>query len=162
MVKQFTTFESAAFYVAEKRREGFFAEILDEGTGFLYGPIASGGFRVVTSDFAVEDGEDPPIYVPEKNSYVDQIFRYAFVLIIVAGVFGTLGVLLKMYEKTSVKFPPEFFVALFAIGLIPALGIFFGKTIRKLFFIADDSAHKWRVIAKIIIAIIALLTILFC
>lgn len=156
MIKQFASFESAAFYAAQKREEGFYAEILDEGTGFLYGPIASGGFRVVISEFAVEEGEDPPIYVPERSTSVDQIFRYAFVVILGGGVLGILGVLLKMFEKTSVKISPDFFVGLFAIVLVSVLGICIGKAIGTLFSAAADSGHKWQLIAKIIIALLAL------
>lgn len=160
MIKYFASFESAAFYAEKKRAEGFFAEILDEGSGFLYGRIASGGFRVTISEFAAEEGEDPPITIPDKASSVDRIFRYAFVVSLAAGVIAFLGTLLKTFEKTSLNISPDFFVVLLAIVLVAVLGLYISKAIRTLFFVADDSAHKWQLIAKIIIAVIAILMIL--
>jgi hypothetical protein len=160
MIKYFASFENAAFYAEKKRGEGFFAEILDEGAGFLYGPIASGGFRVTISEFAAEEGEDPPLTVPDSASSADRVFRYAFVVSLGAGVLAFLGMLLKKYEKTSLNISPDFFVVLLVTVLIAVLGIYIGKAIRALFFVADDSAHKLKLIAKIIIALIALFMIL--
>jgi len=50
MVHTFATREDAAIFASAMRSDGYFAGILDEDMGAIYGPLAIGGIRVVVSD----------------------------------------------------------------------------------------------------------------
>jgi hypothetical protein len=82
MIQKFGTYEEASFFVEEKRQEGYHAEILNEGTGFLWGPRTVGGFRVQVSD---EPGEFPDAREVDDDSWVTRILRVAFVVILISG-----------------------------------------------------------------------------
>lgn len=83
MIRKFSTYEAASFYVEEKRAEGYHATILNEGTGFLWGPRTVGGFRVFVSDHPT-DGSEPE--VPADESWPTRILRYGFVVVLVVGL----------------------------------------------------------------------------
>jgi len=59
MIHTFATREEAAIYASAMRSEGHFAEVLDEGMGAIYGPLAIGGIRVLASDEPFDDALDP-------------------------------------------------------------------------------------------------------
>lgn len=82
MIRKFGTYEEASFFVEEKRREGYHAEILNEGTAFLWGPRTVGGFRVQVSD---EPGEFPDASEVDDDSWVTRLFRVGFVTILISG-----------------------------------------------------------------------------
>jgi len=58
MVHTFATREEAAIFATAMRSDGYFAEILDDGMGSIYGPLAIGGIRVVVSDEPMEESAD--------------------------------------------------------------------------------------------------------
>ena len=89
MIHRFATFESAALFVTLKRDEGYFAEVLHANAGHLWGPVASMGFSVITSDLAAEDGEE----VPELQLVIPSLPR-ELGTIVVSLVCATFSVLL--------------------------------------------------------------------
>jgi hypothetical protein len=58
MIHTFATREEAAIFASAMRSDGYFAGILDEGMGSIYGPLTIGGIRVLVSDEPHEDAED--------------------------------------------------------------------------------------------------------
>ena len=72
MIHRFATYEDAGIYAGAMRAEGYHAAILDEHMGFIYGPLAIGGFRVIVSDDPVEDDLTPSA-VAEKPGALDEI-----------------------------------------------------------------------------------------
>lgn len=58
MFHTFATHEEAAIFASAMRSEGYFAEILDEGMGPIYGPLTIGGIRVLVSDEPLQDAVD--------------------------------------------------------------------------------------------------------
>ncbi len=58
MVHTFATREEAAIFASAMRAEGYYAGILDEGMGAIYGPLAIGGIRVIVSDESAENEGD--------------------------------------------------------------------------------------------------------
>ncbi len=75
MIHTFGTREEAAIFAATMRSEGYFAEILDEGMGAIYGPLAIGGIRVLVSeqpiatepDDALQESTDRPLHEPASG-----------------------------------------------------------------------------------------------
>ncbi len=53
MILRFATYEEAGIYAAWMRSEGHYAAVLDENMGFIWGPLAIGGFRVVVLAFTL-------------------------------------------------------------------------------------------------------------
>ena len=162
MIEKFPTYEAAAFYAARKREEGHFAEICDEGSGFLWGPIATKGFRVIVSEYAVGEDETPPTESPEgTESRLDVIIRNAVVVL-----FGFAGVVMlvliaKELEHKSVTFNPGLIILPVILAIVSVFGIFIGRFVRRLFTVADDdNRHLLGLLAKIIIALLALTLVL--
>lgn len=60
MVHTFSTIEQAYIFAAQKRDEGFYAEVLDESTSALWGPAAVNGVRVIVSESQGEDRQPLP------------------------------------------------------------------------------------------------------
>jgi len=92
MIRKFPTYEEASFFVEEKRSEGYYATILNEGTGFLWGPPTVGGFRVFVSD---EPGEIPEEPIDDSDHWLTRFLRVGFVaVLIVGGVAAVIGALI--------------------------------------------------------------------
>lgn len=131
MIRKFSTYEEASFFVEEKKAEGYHATILNEGTGFLWGPRTVGGFRVFVSDEPGTLPDEELQKLGEDDSFLTRALRYAFVAVLLIGVitaiisafvaFGTtlrlalalLGVLLVilvggyMFSRFQFRQPPE-------------------------------------------------------
>lgn len=101
MIVRFATYEEAGIYAAWMRSEGHYSAILDEHMGFIYGPLAIGGFRVIVSDEPVEDVEPPPATPPMLDSTLDA----ARVVVLAFITFGVLGWLIL-----AVKYPDRYVV----------------------------------------------------
>ncbi len=82
MIQKFGSYEEASFFVEEKRAQGYHAEILNEGTGFLWGPRTVGGFRVQVSD---QPGEFPSPSELDDSSWITRVCRIAFVVFLISG-----------------------------------------------------------------------------
>jgi hypothetical protein len=89
VILRFHTYEEAAIYAGVMQSEGYFAEILDECSGFLYGSFAAGGFRVIATDEPVADMDDPPAPGPLENAILN-FFRLLVNAFVALGL--TLGI----------------------------------------------------------------------
>lgn len=61
MLIRFYNFEEASLFVAMKRADGYFAEVVHQNAGHIYGHMAVGGFAVVVSEEAAGEGEEVPV-----------------------------------------------------------------------------------------------------
>jgi hypothetical protein len=87
MIVRFATYEEAGIYAAWRRSEGYYSAILDEHMGFIYGPLAIGGFRVLVSAEPVEDEEEKP---PDEPALLGNI---ADGIRLVVAAFVSLGLI---------------------------------------------------------------------
>lgn len=71
VIVRFNTYEEASIYAGVMQADGHFAEILDECTGFMYGPLAIGGFRVIATEEPAVEAEGPPAAGPLESSILD-------------------------------------------------------------------------------------------
>lgn len=85
MIRKFQRYEEAALFVGEKAAEGYHAYIMNEATGFLWGPRTVGGFRVYVSDEPIPEGiEDLPS--PDFDDPVSGFIRILVLSVILVGV----------------------------------------------------------------------------
>jgi hypothetical protein len=108
MIVRFATYEEAGIYAAWMRSEGHYSAILDECMGFINGPLAIGGFRVLVSDEPVDDDEEEP---PANPALLDNI---ADGIRLVVAAFVSLGLvsLLMLVRQHPARF---------AAGVMPSL-----------------------------------------
>ena len=83
MIRRFATYEEAGIYAGWMRSEGHFSAILDEHMGFIYGPLAISGFRVLVTDEPVDTDEPPPPNAPLLDNILDamRVVAVAFTLL---------------------------------------------------------------------------------
>jgi len=67
MLHRFATYELAALFVAMKRDEGYYAEVLHEHVGALWGPLATGGVAAWVSELTVEEDDEVPEAEPRPS-----------------------------------------------------------------------------------------------
>lgn len=56
MMIRFGTYEEAWIFAGIKQSEGYFAEVLHENVGHMWGPILAQGFPVVVSEEPIPEG----------------------------------------------------------------------------------------------------------
>ena len=84
MIVRFPTYEEASIYAGVMQADGHFAAILDESMGFIYGPLAIGGFRVIVTEEPVVETDEPPGEGPIEGSILN-------FLRLLVGAFVALG-----------------------------------------------------------------------
>ncbi|MEI6604061.1 MAG: hypothetical protein WCP35_02040 [Verrucomicrobiota bacterium] len=95
MIIRFNTYEEASIYAGVMQADGHFAEILDECSGFMYGPLAIGGFRVIATEEPVVVAEGPPATGPLESA----LLNFLRLLVSAFVAFGlTLGIGLLSQE----------------------------------------------------------------
>jgi len=116
MIHCFATYEEAGIYAGAMRSDGYYAAILDENMGFIYGPIAIGGFRVIVSDEPVEDQEPP---APAPSPVDDMLDAIRLMVAAVAGLGILILTLLFLFEllKQPDLLPGFLLVVLFLIAI---------------------------------------------
>jgi len=103
MIEKFASFEEASFFVEQKRQEGYHAEILNEGTGFLWGPRTVGGFRVAVSDHPIAPSELEK--GDESDHWLTRVLRVGFVAVLLVGaVVGIMSALLSITASLRIIF----------------------------------------------------------
>lgn len=166
MVHTFATHEDAAIFAAAKRAEGYHAEILDEGMGMLYGPLAIGGIRVIVSEEAIpiDDEEEKPdstVPLPAMEKSEDGEFlktvRMLAVGIVAIGLVALVIMLLSVFSNNPgglllelvhlLKYP-------LVIGVVFAvMGPFmldFTRWLRGEKVSADGGILRWLLLAALI------------
>jgi hypothetical protein len=69
MMVRFHSWEAALSFALQRRNEGYFAELFETSVPFFWGPNAVGGFRVITSEEATDDGHPPMIGLPAPGPW---------------------------------------------------------------------------------------------
>ena len=129
MIHTFSTREEAAIFASAMRSDGYFAEILDEEMGSIYGPLAIGGVRVLVSDETIEDTDEstvadnramPPVpATPDAGPFL-QALRLVTVSLVAFGLIALAIFLLKsVYHGEQI--PPEKVVQFLKYPLILGL-----------------------------------------
>ncbi len=132
MLHRFATYEEAALFVAKKRDEGYFAEILHDNVGAFWGPLLAGGVSAWVSEFAAEEGEEVPLPdakfcdIPQKAAAV-----FAGVVLLIAGLtlalpLFAMAVVLFSYPLLAVGLV----VYVFLLCVIGLFGCEFTRTLR--------------------------------
>ncbi|MBK1856037.1 hypothetical protein JO972_13785 [Verrucomicrobiaceae bacterium 5K15] len=85
MLLRFHTYEEACLFAAMKRAEGYFAEVIHENFGHVYGQLASNGVAVILSEEAAPEGVTVPVS-ERRDSLLGELGK-------VAGMFAILGML---------------------------------------------------------------------
>lgn len=120
MIEQFDTFEEASRFVQEKRSEGREARILNESVGFLWGPRATGGFRVEYSE--------APVTLREEETDEEDIFTRGFRTSILLFLgFGALSLALL-----ALTHPRTVFHLVYVVGSILLVTVVGGFLLVKL------------------------------
>lgn len=82
--------DQASLFLSRMRADGHRAYLLDQGTGWLWGPIAVGGIRVAVYELTEEEQEIevPPAPKPLRNIFPEWVgmFALAFVATAMAAV----------------------------------------------------------------------------
>ena len=126
MIHRFATYEDASIYAGIMRSEGYFAAILDESMGSIWGPLATVGIRVIVSDEPVEEDEEDMPPVPSERPFDSLIRAARLTALAVAGI----GILLL--ALMILKFPLDY-LSILIEHLIPlAIAFFFGCLIIPL------------------------------
>lgn len=89
MILRFASYEEAGIYAGWMRSEGHFSAILDENMGFMWGPLAIGGFRVLVTDEPVTHEEPLPAAAPAIETLLNAI-RVAVVAFTLLGLIAAL------------------------------------------------------------------------
>jgi hypothetical protein len=103
MIHTFSTREEAAIFASAIRSDGYFAEILDEGMGSIYGPLAIGGIRVLVSDEPLEDAVDEEAGAQELSGKADdgELLNTARMMVVGLVGFGLAVVVVFLLSTTS-------------------------------------------------------------
>jgi len=101
MIEKFDSYERAAMFVEEKRAEGYEAVILNEGTGFLWGPRTVGGFRVQVADEPGAPVEDPLTSesLPDED-FLSRAIRIGVIIFLAVGAATAVITAILSLEST--------------------------------------------------------------
>ena len=100
--EKFATLAEATAFLQEKRAEGHFAEIMNEGTGHLWGSMTVGGFRVMFSEETYTEEEIAEIEATRpQNNGINPLVRYAFLGLIVVGLLSAAFLAIFHYRSTA-------------------------------------------------------------
>jgi hypothetical protein len=97
MITTFPTYETAGIHAGLMRSEGHYSAVLDEHIGFMWGPLLSGGFRVVVSDQPVEDEGPLPPLDPRIENLLDGL-RMAVTAYMLLGTLTAVGIAIRSPE----------------------------------------------------------------
>lgn len=117
---RFYNFEEASLFVAAKRADGYFAEVIHQNAGHFYGHMAVDGFAVIVSEEAAPEGVVVPVStVGPISDRAKMVAMFGLVGGLGAVLVGLLGIaaFAKEYEgKEPSSVPIElllFYVVLF-------------------------------------------------
>ena len=119
MVVRFDNFISASLFASEKREQGYYAEVMHIHTGHFWGDIASKGFPVLVSEYALADGEEEPPAL-EATSVFPCWLGWVFYLF-TRGVFLLLGLWMACQLARLFYYAPQTAIASAVILAVYAL-----------------------------------------
>lgn len=163
MIFRFPTHESAAIAVGKLRSEGYFAEVCDDYVAHLWGPVATGGVRVIVSEEPLEIEESAPL---PSSPQIEALFAIARATILCLMLIAA-GVLALIVLQLAILHPIGFivFVAILGVGIIASVFVMAAISIAWSRFLAnsllrtnDDISESSNVVC--IIALYLILIIL--
>ncbi len=116
-IHKFYNQDEACLFLSRMRAEGHRAYLLDQGTGWLWGPIAVGGIRVAVYELTEEEQEIevPPATKPLRNIFPEWVGMLA--LAFVATAIAAL-VILVLRAAESGDFPVAGIVTFILLYLV--------------------------------------------
>lgn len=130
VIHKFFNQDQASLFLSRMRSEGHRAYLLDQGTGWLWGPIAVGGIRVAVYELTEEEQEIdvPPAPKPMRNIFPEWISMAALAFVATGVVAGMIFVFQEVgsadFSVTkSLKFIPLYVIAptAFALLMMPVI-----------------------------------------
>ena len=100
MLLRFYTYEEACLFTAMKRADGFFAEVIHQNAGHIWGNMVVDGFAVIVSEEAAPEGVVVP--VPEVPSISEEAKMVAMLGLL--GMLGTVGYMLFVLAMLGMGF----------------------------------------------------------
>ncbi len=100
-VEKFNTLAQATTFLQEKRQEGYFAEVMNEGTGHLWGSMTVGGFRVMVSEEKFTEEEMAAIEESKNQAGLNPLVRFAFLGLISLGLISAAFLAIFYYRSTA-------------------------------------------------------------
>jgi hypothetical protein len=152
VIVRFQNYEAAGIFAGRKRAEGFYAAVLDEGTGFLWGPMATGGFRVVVSEERLAD--ESPEAKERGEGGVTDVSAILWVLFIVWAAAGLLaaGILFFRYVEIAVGPTPLLTAAVF-VFVVPLIGLLLFPVLLWLTrVVRDHQSFSGKVLGALVVA----------
>lgn len=118
IIHKFFDQDQASLFLSRMRAEGHRAYLLDQGTGWLWGPIAVGGIRVAVYELSEEEQEIdvPPAPKPTRNIFPEW-FSMAALAFVATGLVA--GMIFVFQEAAVGRFPvaePLMFILLYIIA----------------------------------------------
>ena len=152
MYLRFSSHHSAILFAASKRDEGYFAQVLDENVGHLWGAATVGGFRVLMSDDPVTQKEMPPkslFYFPNSINWIIGILIFLGMIELSVLLLNiVLGMTFEI-AKFAFFFPTGFFLVIVLFWL-PLIGAFWIAI--KLMRVWKNPDSQWHFLARLFIA----------
>jgi hypothetical protein len=150
MLHRFATYEHAALFVAMKRDQGYFAQIMHEHVSVLWGPLAMSGVAAWVSEYAAEDGEEVPdldFRVPSLPLELSKVVGYCAL-----AVMGSLLALVLFFlVREAFYYPYEVgkFLLVFALcaSAIATIGIGLGILLSGWLHMFWDAQHRYHMAA---------------
>lgn len=130
VIHKFFNQDQASLFLSRMRAEGHRAYLLDQGTGWLWGPIAVGGLRVAVYELSEEEQEIdvPQAPKPMRNIFPEWISMAALAFVATGLVAGMIFVFQEAASggfsiADSLKFIPLYVIAptAFALLLMPVI-----------------------------------------
>ncbi|MCX6873336.1 MAG: hypothetical protein NTW21_05940 [Verrucomicrobia bacterium] len=147
MIVRFATYEEASIYAGMMQADGHFAAVLDESMGFIYGPLAIGGFRVLVTEEPVAETEEPPGDGPLESAVLNFLRLLVTALVVLCLAIG-LGVYCRFGGEFAI--PGLLVLAVLSgawLGICLVLGPLMGPFTRALR--DEQSPFGWLVKAGV-------------
>lgn len=168
MLHRFATYEDAALFVAKKRSDGYYAEVLHEHSSVLWGPLAMTGVAAWVSEEAIEDNEEAP-ELEARNLSLPTVLSLLVGFIAVGVPVAAIVIFLFALLRHAVHYPLEAGATLLAL----LLGAGFCVLLLLLFAATAWASSRWvhaiwsrrhrfhehAIVAHAIVAIITLLLV---
>jgi len=157
MMLRFYSFEEACLFVAMKRADGYFAEVIHQNTGHFWGERAANGFAVIISEHAAT--EEVLIY-DRPSPPVGDIAKMMAMLGLL-GMAGGVAFILFIIAMMGMEFlsaPINFQVQ--SLGFLALIFIFLWGML-KLTRIYNRPAHPYYGLSRFVIKFIVWLMIIF-
>lgn len=144
MLIRFHTYEEACLFVATKRADGYFAEVIHQNAGHFYGSLAVNGFAVILSEEAAAEGDVIPGILPTPSSELAKMVAMLGLLGMVAGLLVsvfTVGIIV-LHTVTTWLVQPVKIQIMMLMSCIALAMVFLGLLkITRIYRKPEDPLH---------------------